>query len=551
MPAKLTKKEVLERFQKVHTNKYDYSNFQKYNHSHQKIKIICQKHGEFVQSISNHLKGHGCPKCSQTHQYSNKEYIQKAKKVHNNFYSYHKTNYINKKTKVIITCPIHGDFLQSPYEHICGHGCPVCANNKKKTFNQFLKEASIIHNNKYNYLVPNNFHNSQKICIICPEHGEFWQTPKDHLNKHGCPICAINQRKDKKMISQKEFLVKANEAHPNQLFDYSKSQYQGTHNKVCIICPEHGEFWQTPHNHISMKHGCPKCQHIISSYEKDLLNFIKKHYSGKIITNERSILSNNKELDIYLPDLKLAFEFNGLYWHSELYTNKNSHLNKTKECESKGIHLIHIYEDDWVYKQKIVKSRILNLLGCSEKIYARKTIIKEVTYKASKIFLEKNHLQGNCMSKIRIGLYFQKELVALMTFGKLRKNLGQTHHEKSFELLRFCNKINTTVVGGANKLFKYFISNFNPKQIISYADRSWTMNNNNNLYNRLNFKQVKVTLPNYHYIVNKTRKNRFLFRKDCLIKQGFDSAKTEHQIMFEQNIFRIYNSGNIKFVYSK
>ena len=114
-------------------------------------------------------------------------------------------------------------------------------------------------------------------------------------------------------------------------------------------------------------------------------------------------------------------------------------------------------------------------------------------------------------------------------------------------LLRFCNKLNTTVMGGANKLFKHFIKNNDFNQIISYADRSWTMNNGKTLYDSLNFHNISTTNPNYYYIINKIRKNRFLFRKDSLVKNGYDSNKTEHQIMIEQNIFRIYNSGNIKF----
>ena len=134
-----------------------------------------------------------------------------------------------------------------------------------------------------------------------------------------------------------------------------------------------------------------------------------------------------------------------------------------------------------------------------------------------------------------------------MTFGNLRKNLGQKAEEGSYELLRFCNKLNTSVVGGANKLFKYFVNQIKPKKIISYADRSWTMNNGKSLYDNLGFKIIGVSKPNYYYIINKIRMNRFGFRKDKLVKEGYDKNKTELQIMTERKIYRIYDSGCLKY----
>lgn len=548
MPIKYSINQIKNKFNEIHNSKYDYSKFNEYKNTRQKIIIICPEHGDFIQLIKNHLKGHGCPYCSSVHKYSTSEFIKLAEKKHNFKYKYNNTNYINKKTKIIITCPEHGNFKQIPYDHLKGHGCPFCANNKKKTYNQFLKCAISIHKNLYSYKPDiKNFNNQKKIPIKCRIHNWFEQSPKDHLNGHGCPKCAIQKRSNKKRLTREQFIKNANKIHGKK-YNYNNSKYTKTHNKTIIECPEHGIFQQTPHNHISMRHGCPKCQHVISSQETEISNFIKENYNKTILLNQRNIL-NNKELDIYLPDLKLAFEFNGLHWHSELYKDKNYHLDKTNECGKKGIHLIHIYEDDWTFKQDIVKSRILNLFGKSERIFARKTKIQEVSYKDSKEFLDMNHLQGNCISKIRLGLYYNNELISLMTFGKLRKNLNSTDKSNKYELLRFCNKINTYVVGGANKLFKHFVKEHNPHNVISYADRSWTMNNDKSLYNKLGFKFIHLTNPNYYYIVNKIRKNRFLFRKDILIKNGSPKNLTEHQIMFNQKIYRIYNSGNIKFEY--
>jgi len=283
-----------------------------------------------------------------------------------------------------------------------------------------------------------------------------------------------------------------------------------------------------------------------SGYETQLKNFIMENYDLDTVSNNRKII-HPKEIDIYLPDLKLAFEFNGLYWHSEINFSLNYHLEKTELAEKQGIRLIHIYEDDWIYKQEIVKSRILNLLNKTpNKIYARKCEIKEVSdNKLVRDFLENNHIQGFVGSRIKIGLFYSGELVSLMTFGSLRRSMGQKSEDGTYEMLRFCNKLNTNVIGGASRLFKFFVKNFEPKEVTSYADRSWSQGN---LYKNLGFELIRKTEPNYYYVIDGMRKHRFGFRKDELIKQGFDPLKTEHEIMLERKIYRIYDSGNLKYV---
>ena len=286
---------------------------------------------------------------------------------------------------------------------------------------------------------------------------------------------------------------------------------------------------------------CPKCNPIskqTSGLEIQLQFFIKENYHKEILLNNKSIIKPY-ELDIYVPELKLAFEFNGLFWHSELYKENNYHLNKTELCEQQGIQLIHIFEDDWNYKQNIVKSIILNKLGkISNKIFARKCEIKEINdNKLIKDFLNQNHIQGFVGSKIKLGLFFENEIISLMTFGNCRIAI-------EYELLRFCNKLNTNVIGGASKLFNYFIKTYQPIEIVTYADRSISQGK---LYKTLGFTFIGKTKPNYYYIIGDIRYHRFKFRKDKLIKQGFDSNKTEHEIMIDRKILRIYDSGNLKY----
>jgi len=228
---------------------------------------------------------------------------------------------------------------------------------------------------------------------------------------------------------------------------------------------------------------------------------------------------------------------------------KDIDLRKTNSCQDKDIQLFHIYEDEWIKKQDIIKSMILNKLGKTpNRIFARKTEVREITDNTViRDFLNTNHLQGYIASKIKIGLFYDGELISLMTFGTGRKFMNTNFSENKYEMIRFCNKLNTNVIGGASKLFEYFVRKYNPKEVISYADRS---HSNGGLYRQLKFELDHITEPNYYYVVDGSRKHRFGFRKDVLVKQGFDKNKTEHEIMLERKIYRIFNSGNLKFVFT-
>jgi very-short-patch-repair endonuclease len=295
---------------------------------------------------------------------------------------------------------------------------------------------------------------------------------------------------------------------------------------------------------------CTNCNPInvktVSSYEKELCDLLK-NCGLTFETNKRGFI-DNYELDVYIPSHNLAIEINGLYWHSELYKDKNYHLNKTIECNKKGVKLLHIFEDEWLFKKDIVLSIIYNHLNISKhKIYGRNCEIKEINTENVKKFLEKNHIQGYIPSKIKLGLYNKKELVSIMTFGSLRKSLGSKHKEGDYEMLRFCNNLNTNVVGGASKLFKYFIKNNHPNNVMSYSDKRYFTGS---LYEKLGFTKKHETNPNYWYFKNYIRYHRFKYRKDVLIKEGYDKDKTEHKIMLDRNMYRIYDCGNTFWLFS-
>lgn len=472
------------------------------------------------------------------------KFIEKAKLVHKNKYDYKDVVYIDSKTPIAIICPKHGVFYQRPNHHLEGHGCQLCSGKMRGTTEDFIAKAHKVHGDKYIYtdVVYKNSHT--KVTIICPQHGPFPQTPTNHLSGFGCPCCKAEKNKKLFSFTTEQFIERANELY-NGKYIYTDINYVNSQTPINIICPKHGVFSQLPNNHLQGK-GCPICGNQLSKAEDEIAKFIKEH-NIKVITRNKDIL-DGLEVDIYIPSLRIGIEYDGLIWHSEkCKVDKNYHLKKTETCEKKGIRLIHIFEDEWVNHKDIVLSRLKNILSINdgEKIYARKCVIKQIEQKESKNFINANHLQGHCEAKVHYGLYHKGELVSVMSFGlpRQKKKYGG-EKENSWEIIRFCNKINTSVVGGASKLLQHFIAEMKPKSITTYADRRWS---NGNLYKTLGFTHTHNSTPNYSYVVNKQREGRFKYRKSELVRQGFDPNKTEHEIMLERGIYRIFDCGNMVF----
>lgn len=295
---------------------------------------------------------------------------------------------------------------------------------------------------------------------------------------------------------------------------------------------------------------CKKCNPN-SLFENEIFDYLKYELKLNVEKNNRNVL-NNLELDIFVKDYNIAIECDGLYWHSEFYKkDKNYHLNKTKLCNEKNIRLIHIFEDEWLYKKEIVKNRLKHIFHKSEKtkIYARNCEIKEISNKDKNLFLEKYHIQGKDTSKIKIGAYHNNELVSVMTFGFYRKIMNINKCDNEYELYRFCTKY--SISGIASKLFNYFLKKYNPNKIISYADRRWS--NKNSFYEKLNFKLVSETYPNYWYIMNGIRKHRYSYRKNNLknILKIYNDNLSEVENLKNNKIYRIWDCGSFKFEYIK
>lgn len=349
MPKKLTTQNFITKAKEIHKNKYDYSKT-KYINNRTKIIIICNKHGEFLQTPANHLAGQNCKKCGHN-MLTKQEFIDKAQKIHKNKYDYSNINYIDIKTKITIICPTHNKFLQLPESHLLGNNCPKCAGITKSTTTEFIKKAKNIYKNKYEYSKVDYVNSHTKVTIICKKHGEFLQTPNQHLNGHNCPNCiTINHKSTKK-----QFIRKAQIVHDNK-YDYSNTKYKNAHSKIVIICLVHGQFLQTPHNHLS-KNGCPKCSHIISKPETNWLNKLEQEQNIKIKRNS-TIRIHGKlfKPDGFYKETNTWYEYNGYYFHGHPNKYNPQDINKVN-----GKTFDELYQNT-LDKEKIIKSAGYNLI---------------------------------------------------------------------------------------------------------------------------------------------------------------------------------------------
>ena len=526
----------LEKFEKksrkIHGNKYKYLSFTKPSEA---CLIDCPIHGTFEIIANYHLGGRGCPKCIKNEK---KDKILQRFKIISSDFDYSKVKYVNIDTKVILLDKNGWDYVVSPYNYF-KKGIKAVQPSEETKLKVIHKELT----EKYP-LYSFNVVSTKIVEVICPVHGVFKKPLKTSWKKGPCIKCnPVNSK-----YNTSFFIEESKKLFPNE-YSYSCTICNGCYDEVIVTCPIHGDFTQKAYSHLS-GHGCPVCssesrESIKSSKaEKEILRIIPESIQGC-----RELIFP-LELDIYSKKYKFAIEYNGILWHSEGNSFpikeklKKYHLNKTELCEGKGIQLYHIFENEWInpIKKNIWKSMIISKLGKSERIYARKCIVKEISLDVSKQFLEINHMQGYLASKIKIGLFHNDELVQVMTFSKPRFNKSY-----QYELIRLCSKTGITVIGGASKLLKYFERKYNPESIISYANRRWSQGN---VYEKLGFEFSHKTEPNYFYFKGNTLESRNKYQKHKLKKllPIFNSELTEKENMFNNEYRRIYDCGNLVYI---
>jgi len=293
--------------------------------------------------------------------------------------------------------------------------------------------------------------------------------------------------------------------------------------------------------------SCPKCSPL-SKPEQEIFEFVDRITPENVIRHDRNLL-DGKELDIWIPSLNVAIEYDGIFWHSELNGNKdkNYHLRKTEQCENQDVQLIHLFSHEWHQKKEVAKSALQHKLGKTEsRVYARDCEVREIETPKKTSFLEKNHLQGAGKSSIKMGLTYRDEIKAVMTFSKPKASHGAN---SGTELVRYAS--DGSVVGGASRLLTNFIRRYNPDEIFTYADRRWS-SKGKSMYPKIGFEPAGTSKPGYHYFrpeAPNTLYHRFGFRKSQLEDklEYFNPEMTEWENMVLNGFDRIWDCGHLKF----
>lgn len=599
--ARITNEIFLERVKKIHGDKYDYSKVN-YIDAHTKVCIIChekdmfgEEHGEFWVAPYNFLSGKKCPKCAHN-LWTTERFIRAAKMVHGDKYDYSKVDFKGVNHKVCIISHDKdrkgneiGEFWQYPLIHLQGCGCsrerrgvkedcweirvcPICGKEfkvRKKVekitcSEECYKKYIIIHREEINAKIVSKVKESHKKKTVEEKKAQAEKSKQTCLERYGVENYSKTEEArrflSEKMKKQKsewdrynfENVLKPKYEKICEEDDLELLEFRGRFD-CTVKCKKCGNVFVVRTLGYLTKgpngNRCRVCHPIEpllgpTKIEIEFEEFLKE-LGVKYIKNCRSIITP-KELDYFLPDHNIAIELDGLYWHSEVQKpDPMYHKKKTEECLEKGIRLFHIFEDEWRDKKEICMSIISNALKKNDShIGARKCKIYPIQKEECKKFLDENHIQGYVPYKIGYGLYYKDELVSVITFGKLRRNLGyKEKNDDVYEILRLCTKKGINIVGGASKFLKTFINDFHPKKIITYGDRRWS---EGKVYQKIGFTFKHNTEPNYFYVINGQRKNRFAYRKSELIKKyGCPEDMTEKEFCLQNHWYRIYDCGSV------
>lgn len=479
------------------------------------------------------------------------DFLDRSRQVHKDRYDYSGVSYVSNSAKVSIRCKEHGEFLQSPSNHFAGKGCPKCgagtgalARNEltSKSFIGKLKEihgeSIVLESTRYSKW-------SERVEVSCTEHGAYMALPAVLLRGgKGCLPCAIKVR-GPDLLTKEEFIDRAQHLHCDK-YSYESGVYLGFAKNMEMTCKEHGPFFQTPCNHMQGK-GCPKCSGSQSKAEVALLEWIKGELSGvEVLERCRSAIPPY-ELDIYVPSLRVAIEFNGLYWHSADKSSdgefRNKHLQKLQRCQEAGIRLVQIREDRWTDRREACCSIVANALHLPmRKENARNCEIVEMKSIDAMNFLIQNHLDGAVRASVSLGLRLDGEVLSVMTFAKPRYSASA-----DWELVRFASKPFVRVRGAAGKLMAAFRAS-NSGSVVSYCNLEY---GSGGVYRAIGMKQVSQSRPGYLWAKNGQRAySRYQTQKHKLsaLLSVFDPLLSESENMFANGFRRYWDSGNFVFM---
>lgn len=550
---------------------YDFRDF-RYLGATTASTVQCPHHGPFQTKPTYLLAGSGCPICGKTKSATARKlglagFIAQARRVHGGRYEYPTQDYSGNKTKVRILCPDHGEYWQTPNSHLNGRGCPECANDLKRQRNkavslQTLRELPArlaAGNANWTYDFTTFTGMNRHLRAHCSIHGEFHAAPNNILRNSGCAKCGVDKHQqfaESRKLTTEEWVARAKKQHGDK-YDYADSVYVGAETRTSVRCRTHGVFYTTT-DHIYQATGCPKCSHHLSRGEDAVFRFLSNLTTAE--QRNRTVLKP-KELDIYLPEAKMAVEYCGEFWHShgdaeDERKNKLKHFQKYADCKAQGIRLITLYETEWKEHNYAVRRLLRNAVGKSKgKLMARKCELRKVTTQEARPFYDRYHPQGGSGHGEHYALFWKGKMVACMRFVHGANDRGAGAAKRVWTLGRYATRIN--VAGAASRLFKAFVQEYNPPVVKSFSDNRFF---EGGMYEQLGFVLEAEVEPDYqvwhpklgtkpkpHY------QRRAIPRRIAEIgsSEVFDpetDQRTEAQITYALGARRLYDCGKKRWV---
>ena len=512
------------------------------------VKVQCLIHGEYTQNAQACVQGkEGCRLCSGRIK-TLEEFITLSDQTWGaGRWNYSKAEFSGKRNKMIIICPEHGEFQHLPQSHTSGkNGCPGCNGRAGLTKAQFEEKVTSKTSTPLDYSkVPDVVRADTYVTLTCKRHEVEFSARAYSLYARGhvgCWRCYPSSP-----MNSFKFNDRRNKAGITKAYDYSRLNFsQGVFALQEIGCPEpeHGWFTQTLDGHLSSKEGCPDCQRSgkrVSKGQLEIETFVKEAIDQTVVTNFKFSAEDNREIDIYIPALRIGIEFNGVYYHSSLFKDSQYHFDKWRDAGARGITLYQVWEDDWNLRKQIVQRHLARVLQASKlpTVGARKTEVRIITATEARDFLDENHIQGFVASSVYLGLRQGEDLVGVGSFLKSTK-------EDSYYLTRFATSL--SVPGGHSKVIHFFESNYEYSNLVTFADLTF---GSGDLYARTGWVQEKILAPDYSYLWGNRRHHKFNFRKSRFYKDPalvYHEGMTESELAAENNLLRVYDAGKIKFV---
>lgn len=543
-PRRKSFDKFIEDLKAVHGDKYTVLS-DEYINTHTKIKLHCNVCGADFEAIPcDLLHGHGCRNCfinahKAKYLVSYDEMVERFNKIHKGKYSYGK----NDKDKlyapndeIIITCPEHGDFVKTVYRHRV-NGCYKCgmkafSMGKLRPVEDFRREFEEKVGDKISFNDSDFVNMNAKIkfhCNVCGH--DFMRKPTSFLYFSKCPECNKKILSALKTKTTEQFKVEITEKY-NGFYILDKTVYTKNNEPCIITCPEHGDFITTP-NVILRGYGCPKHYNNKSKQELSLTNFISELIGKENGTpSDRSLLDGN-ELDYYSNVYNVAIEYDGLFWHSDNFKNSDYHLKKTQACAELGVKLFHVFEDEWLTKQDIVKNIFKRFFNKIENVIdVNDCEIRAITLDDSKNFLNENHIKGECKTnenpRIAFGMFCDDDLVSIAVLSKLE--------EYKYKLIRYSTKLDLTINNAFETMLQYIKKHLDIDELHLSLDKRYPLNID---LMDLGFELINETEPMRYNVVFNLRcddeeLSQIQLSKKAVVRQIYDCGQEEYVLKFNK-----------------